>query len=189
LRAPATKNSSSRGQSDNRPEKRGRSASRREAKRSAFVVPAHLESCPHFLVRHIQVSLRLLDARASQHQLNDPDVDAVREQAAGAFVTQVVPSQVDLLELMPIPLRSLLSGLRFDAVREEPQSFPAGLDVRLVDALALPNKNASGPSAARRSRIAATRPFGLNGMRRFSVSFAVAPGMPIWQVSQFTRLF
>jgi len=26
----------------------------------------------------------------------------------------------------------------------------------------------------------------LNGMRRFSLSFAVAPGIPIWQVSQFT---
>ena len=26
-------------------------------------------------------------------------------------------------------------------------------------------------------------------MRRFSLSFAVAPGMPIWQVSQLTRLF
>ena len=25
-----------------------------------------------------------------------------------------------------------------------------------------------------------------DGMRRFSLSFAVAPGMPIWQVSQFT---
>jgi hypothetical protein len=31
--------------------------------------------------------------------------------------------------------------------------------------------------------------FGLNGMRRFSLSFVVAPEMPIWQVSQFTRLF
>jgi hypothetical protein len=38
--------------------------------------------------------------------------------------------------------------------------------------LALPNTNASGPSTARRSRIAAIRPFGLKGMRRFSLSFA-----------------
>jgi hypothetical protein len=43
---------------------------------------------------------------------------------------------------------------------------------------------ASGPRAARRSRIAATRPSGLNGIRRFSLSLVVAPGMPIWQDSQ-----
>jgi hypothetical protein len=94
------------------------SRSRCESKRSAFVVPAHLQSSPHFLVGHVQVALRLLDARVSEHQLNDADVDAVREQAARAFVPQVVPAEVDLFELLPIPLRALPSGLRFDAVRE-----------------------------------------------------------------------
>ena len=54
----------------------------------------------------------------SEHQLNDADVDAVREQAARAFVPQVVPAEIDPFELFPIPLRSLPSGLRFDAVRE-----------------------------------------------------------------------
>jgi hypothetical protein len=54
----------------------------------------------------------------SQHQLNDPDVDAVRQQAARAFVTQVVPAQIDALELFSIPLCSLPSRLRIDAVCE-----------------------------------------------------------------------
>ena len=37
--------------------------------------------------------------------------------------------------------------------------------------------------------MAASRPSGLNGTRRFSLSFVVSPGMPIWHVSQFTRRF
>ena len=54
----------------------------------------------------------------SEHQLNDADVDAVREQATGALVAQVVPAKIDLLELFAIPLRSLSSRLRIDPVRE-----------------------------------------------------------------------
>src|SRR5918994_2179015 len=40
----------------------------------------------------------------------------------------------------------------------------------------VPNTNAFGPSLLRRSRIAASRPFGSNGIRRFSLSFAVVSG-------------
>ena len=35
----------------------------------------------------------------SEHQLDDADVDAVRQEPAGAFVTQVVPVQIDLAQL------------------------------------------------------------------------------------------
>src|SRR6185436_4290746 len=74
--APATKLRCSRGQNgDNPATKQGRSASRCKAKRSAFVVPAHLQSSPEFFVRHVQVALRLLNARVPEHQLNDADVD------------------------------------------------------------------------------------------------------------------
>jgi hypothetical protein len=62
--------------------------------------------------------LRLLNARVPEHQLNDANVHAVREQATRALVTQVVPAEVYLLELFSIPLRSLSSRLRIDAVRE-----------------------------------------------------------------------
>jgi hypothetical protein len=43
----------------------------------------------------------------TEHQLNDPDIDAVGEQPARAFVPQVVPAEVDPLELLTIPLRTL----------------------------------------------------------------------------------
>ena len=48
------------------------SGSRCESKRSAVVVPAHLQSSPEFFVRHVQVALRLLNAGVSKHQLDDP---------------------------------------------------------------------------------------------------------------------
>ena len=40
----------------------------------------------------------------SEHQLNDPDVDTVREQPARAFVAQVVPAEIDPLKLLAVPL-------------------------------------------------------------------------------------
>jgi hypothetical protein len=39
-----------------------------------------------------QLALGLPNARVSEHQLDDADVDAVREQAARALVAQVVPT-------------------------------------------------------------------------------------------------
>ena len=58
-----------------------------DSKRSAVVVPTHLQTLPKFFVRDVQVALRLVNARVSEHQLNDPDVDAVGQQSTGAFVT------------------------------------------------------------------------------------------------------
>ena len=49
-------------------------------------LPADLQSLAQFLVGHVQISLRLLHARVSQHQLDDAEVDAVRQQPAGALV-------------------------------------------------------------------------------------------------------
>ena len=54
---------------------------------------------PQLLIRDVQVPLRRLDVGMSEHQLDDPNVAAVREQPAGAFVAQIVPVQVDLPEL------------------------------------------------------------------------------------------
>jgi hypothetical protein len=44
--------------------------------------------------------LSLLDIGVPQHQLNRADVDAVGQEAAGAFGPQVVPAQVDLANAM-----------------------------------------------------------------------------------------
>jgi hypothetical protein len=59
---------------------------------------------PQLLIRDVEIALRLLDVRVTQHQLNRTDVDAVGQEAAGAFVPQVVPVQVDLAELLPITI-------------------------------------------------------------------------------------
>src|SRR5258705_9034577 len=90
------------------------SALRRESQRPSVVEPTHFQASPELFVRDVQVALRLLNARVAEHQLNDADVDAVREQPAGALVPQVVPSQVDALHLLSVPFRSLLSGPGLD---------------------------------------------------------------------------
>ncbi|HYE88666.1 MAG TPA: hypothetical protein VEA16_20030 [Vicinamibacterales bacterium] len=38
----------------------------------------------------------------TEHQLNDADIDSVSQQPARALVTQVVPVQIDLFELLSI---------------------------------------------------------------------------------------
>ena len=55
---------------------------------------------PQLLIRDVQVALRGPDVGVSEHQLDGSDVDALRQEAAGAFVSQVVPVQVDLPELL-----------------------------------------------------------------------------------------
>ena len=94
------------------------SGSRCESKRSAFVVPAHLQSSPEFFIRYVQVALRLQDARVAEHQLDDPNVDAIRQEPARPFVSEVVPTEIDPLKLLTIPRSTLPRRSRFDAVGE-----------------------------------------------------------------------
>src|SRR6185436_4876411 len=54
-----------------RPAPRGRVPIARRSRRHPLVLPAHFESFPEFFVGHVQVALRLLDARVSEHQLDD----------------------------------------------------------------------------------------------------------------------
>jgi hypothetical protein len=59
--------------------------------------------------------VRLLDACVAKLQLDDASVHTVRRQAAGIFVSQVVPTQIDPLQLFSVPLRARrleLSGVR-----------------------------------------------------------------------------
>ncbi len=48
------------------------------------------------------MALRLRHARTPERQLDGADVDAVRQEAAGAFVTEVVAMQIDLPEFLEI---------------------------------------------------------------------------------------
>jgi hypothetical protein len=120
------------------------SASRYESKRSAFVVPAHLQSSPEFLGRYVQVTVRLLDARVPQHQLDDADVDAVGEQPAGAFLPQVVPAEIDPLELLSGPCGAFAARLRLVAVREQLQGLPVST-IAEPDVRVLPQKEGTDP--------------------------------------------
>ena len=55
---------------------------------------------PQFFVGYVQVALRLLNAGMAEHQLDDADVDAVREESTRAFVPQVVPAQIDTVRVV-----------------------------------------------------------------------------------------
>src|SRR5262249_50720763 len=101
-----------------------------------------------------------------------PDVDAIGQQAARPLVSQVVSAQVDA-KLIWVPCRTFLSGLRFDAVGQQPERVSRGLDVRLRRAVRAAEHVGFGTKPDRRFGWAASRPFGLNGIRRFSLSFAV----------------
>src|SRR6266516_1333897 len=74
----------------------------------------------------------------AEHQLNDPDVDAVRVQPAGPLVSEVVPPEVDALQLLPVPFLALLFGPWLDAVGEHLKCFPGRLNRRLVLAVHAP---------------------------------------------------
>ena len=56
-----------------------------------------------------------------EHQLDDADVHAVGQQPARALVAQVVPPEVDALELFPIPGSARAAGLRLVAVGQQLQ--------------------------------------------------------------------
>jgi hypothetical protein len=84
--------------------------------------------------------LRLLDARVPEHQLDDADVDPVRQQPTGALMPQVMPAEIDPLDLLGIPLRPVPDGrARLDPMGEQSQGFPGRLELRLVGAVADPN--------------------------------------------------
>jgi hypothetical protein len=54
------------------------------------------------------------------HQLHDPDIPAVGQQSTRAFVPEVVPQQIDLLKLLPVPGRTRPRPFLLEAVRREP---------------------------------------------------------------------
>ena len=55
----------------------------------------------------------------TEHQLDDPDIDAVGQQPAGAFVPEVVPAEIDVPELLAIPGGAVPRRPRLDAVRQQ----------------------------------------------------------------------
>ena len=96
--------------------------------------------CPVGARNEVAVGVdRDLNARVSEHQLNDADVHAVRQQPAGALVTQVVPVQVDLPQLLaidpnpglPRPVRE--PGLEYMATLESEMEAAIAISYPLVE--------------------------------------------------------
>jgi hypothetical protein len=54
-------------------------------------------------------------------------IDAVCQEAAGAFVTQIVPVQVNLLQLLAIDSDAMLGALGVVSVRDQEKRFPGGV--------------------------------------------------------------
>ena len=52
----------------------------------------------------------------AKHQLDDPDVHAIRQEPARAFVSEVVPAEIDPLKLLTIPRSTFPRRSRLDAV-------------------------------------------------------------------------
>ena len=44
----------------------------------------------------------------AEHELNDPNVDAIGEQSASAFMPEVVPAEIDPLKLLAVPRNACL---------------------------------------------------------------------------------
>jgi hypothetical protein len=101
---------------------------------------------PKFFVRDVQIPLRLLDVGVAEHQLDRADVYAVAQEPAGAFVTEIVPVQVDLPELLAIDASTVFRAFRVVPVRDKQQRLPSGLEALHVLPAGEPNTNALGPS-------------------------------------------
>ena len=71
---------------------------------------------PKFFVRDVQVPLPLFDVRVADHQLDRADVHAIAQEPTGAFVTEVVPVQVDLPELLSVDACTVFRTFRVVAV-------------------------------------------------------------------------
>jgi hypothetical protein len=108
----------------------------------------------------------------AEHQPNRADVYVLRQEATRAFVTQVVPVQVDLPQLGAIDAGTWLGALRVVAIAIRSSDSQAVLKLATNSPAGDPKTCAFGPRDARRLRTGAKRPCGSNGMRRFSASFA-----------------
>ena len=105
---------------------------------------------PKFFVRDVQVSLRLLDVGVAEHQLDRADVHSIAQEPTGALVTEVVPVQVDLPELLPIYARTVFRAFRVVAVGDEEQRLPSGL--KALDAPIPISRQLIGDGERRRCR-------------------------------------
>jgi len=97
----------------------------------AAALPYSGQCLPEFLVRDVEVPLCGPDVGVTEHQLDGADIDAVRQEAAGAFVTQIVPVQIDLLELRAVDPNAGFRALRVMAIGDQQEGLPGRLEAVL----------------------------------------------------------
>jgi hypothetical protein len=82
---------------------------------------------PQLLVGDVQIPLRRLDVGVSEHRLDDADIDAVGEQPAGALVSQIVPVQIELPQLLASTRAPGLARFRNRPDRNQSHERPSGV--------------------------------------------------------------
>ena len=68
----------------------------------------------------------------SEQKLDCTQVETAGEPPARSFVTQVVPVQIDLRELLTVDPSARLASRRLDTVSEQHKRLPSGPDRALV---------------------------------------------------------
>jgi hypothetical protein len=89
----------------------------------SFSVPQFLlHRCPQLLVGHVQISLRRLEVSMPEKQLNRSQVETLGQPAAGRFVPQIMPVQVNIGELLAVHAAVRARARRLNAVRQQNQT-------------------------------------------------------------------
>jgi len=76
--------------------------------------------------------VRRLQVGMTEDQLNRAQVKTLGKPAAGGFVAQVVPVQVDLSELLAVHAAVSARARRLNAVREQNDRLPGGSNRALI---------------------------------------------------------
>jgi hypothetical protein len=132
-----------------------------------------------------QTALRLLDVGVAEHQLDRADVHSIAQEPTGALVTEVVPVQVDLPELLAIDASTGFRTFGIVTVREEQQRFPCRLEAADELPADEPNTNAFGPSVWCNTGRGIPR---RSDQRRLAASWAAPVGLARRDLAQERRL-
>src|SRR5437870_3579628 len=97
--------------------------------------------------------------------------------------------KVDFGELLAVHTAVRARARRLEAVSEKHERFPAVRTLPWYLRVAVANTHPFGPKNRARFNSCDRRPFGSNGVRLDSASFACSAGMTIWCVSHGTWRF
>jgi hypothetical protein len=67
-----------------------------------------------------------------QHELDNPNVNTIGEQSAGAFMSQIVPPEIDFVQPLSVPSLAISAAAGLEAVRQQAKCLPSRLTVGLI---------------------------------------------------------